>query len=109
MRDSAAPNPHARALLLGALATLGLTAAHHAYGGIRYDTPWRLHGAVVALGMSPALLALCFPLNRAIGTWTPDALPADWETRFSQMIFRERLRSFLPALAFILELVASKR
>ncbi len=64
MRDSAAPNPHARALLLGELATLGLTAAHHAYGGIRYDTPWRLHGAVVALGMSPALLALYFTHRR---------------------------------------------
>jgi hypothetical protein len=62
MRDSAAPapapDPNARALLLGALATLALTAAHHAYGAIRYDTPWRLHGAIVALGMSPALLAL---------------------------------------------------
>jgi hypothetical protein len=43
MRDSAAPapapDPNARALLLGALATLALTAAHHAYGAIRYDTP----------------------------------------------------------------------
>src|SRR6266508_2261819 len=64
MLDSAAPNPHARALLLGALATLGLIAAHHAYGGIRYDTPWRLHGAVVAVGMSPALLALYFTYRR---------------------------------------------
>jgi hypothetical protein len=75
MRNPAAPNSYARALLLGALATLGLTAAHHAYGGIRYDTPWRLHGAVVAVGMSPALLALYFtyrrrpdsPLGRAVG------------------------------------------
>ncbi len=58
MPTPAAPNAYARALLLDALATLGLTAAHHAYGGIRYDTPWRLHGAVVAVGMSPALAAL---------------------------------------------------
>jgi hypothetical protein len=68
MRSSPAPNPHSRALLVGALATLGLTAAHHAYGGIRYDTPWRLHGAVVAIGMSPALLALSFTYRRSPGS-----------------------------------------
>lgn len=47
----AAPDPHARALPSAALATLGLTAAHHAYGAVRYDTPWRLHGALAALGI----------------------------------------------------------
>lgn len=57
MADPAARDPHARALLSGALATLGLTAAHHAYGAVRYDTPWRLHGALVALGMCLVLAA----------------------------------------------------
>jgi uncharacterized membrane protein len=49
------------------------------------------------------------PLNRDIGMWTADAPPADWKMSFSRMIFRERLRSFLPALAFVLELVALRR
>ena len=49
------------------------------------------------------------PLNQEILTWAPDALPTDWKVRFSQMIFRERLRSFLPALAFVLELLAWRR
>jgi uncharacterized membrane protein len=48
------------------------------------------------------------PLNREIGMWTPDAPPAGWETLFSEMIFREQLRSALPALAFLLELTASR-
>jgi uncharacterized membrane protein len=49
------------------------------------------------------------PLNRAIAAWTPDAPPADWKARLLQMIFRERLRSFLPALAFLLEVLAFRR
>jgi hypothetical protein len=47
-----------RSALAGAWATLLLTAAHHAYGGIVYRTPWRLHGAAVALALAPALYAL---------------------------------------------------
>jgi hypothetical protein len=49
------------------------------------------------------------PLNREIGTWEADAPPAGWKIRFSEMIFRERLRCFLPLLAFVLELTASRR
>lgn len=49
------------------------------------------------------------PLNQEIGTWTPDAPPAGWKTLFSEMIFREQLRSALPLLAFVLELTASRR
>ncbi len=48
------------------------------------------------------------PLNREIGTWIPVSPPADWKTLFSEMIFREQLRSFLPTLAFVLEVVASQ-
>ncbi|WP_242346049.1 hypothetical protein [Anaeromyxobacter terrae] len=51
------PAPHARALLYGALATLGLTAAHHVYGGVRYGTPWRHHAAFLALGVGSTLVA----------------------------------------------------
>lgn len=40
-------NLHAKAVLAGGLATLGLTAAHHVYGAILYETPWRHHAAVV--------------------------------------------------------------
>jgi uncharacterized membrane protein len=49
------------------------------------------------------------PLNREIATWIPDAPPVDWKRRFSEMIFRERLRSFMPALAFVLEIAASRQ
>lgn len=38
---------HAKAVLAGGLATLGLTAVHHVYGAILYETPWRHHAAVV--------------------------------------------------------------
>lgn len=52
------PSPHARAVVLGAAATLGGTAVHHVYGGYVYDTPWRVHGAAVALAlMIPITLA----------------------------------------------------
>lgn len=39
-----------------ALAVLALTAFHHAYGAIVYDTPWRFHVAIVAplLGLAIA-------------------------------------------------------
>jgi hypothetical protein len=49
------------------------------------------------------------PLNREIGTWAPASPPADWKVLFSKMIFREQIRSFLPASAFVLELIASQR
>lgn len=44
-------NPPARRVLVAALATLALTAAHHLYGGLVYGTPWRTHGAAVALAL----------------------------------------------------------
>ncbi len=48
----------ARAAVRWTLATLVLTAAHHVYGGLRYGTPWRLHGAAVALLLAAVLLAV---------------------------------------------------
>ncbi len=48
-------------------------------------------------------------LNREIATWTPNSPPAGWRTLFSQMIFREQLRSFLPTVAFVPALAASQR
>ncbi len=56
MRDSTGPAPQARALLVAAFATLGLFAAHHVYGAVRYATPWRHHAAVVAFWVGLALL-----------------------------------------------------
>ncbi len=41
------PHSHARAAVLGALATYGLTVAHHTYGAVVYRTPWRHHASVV--------------------------------------------------------------
>jgi uncharacterized membrane protein len=49
------------------------------------------------------------PLNREIGTWTPASPPADWTMLFSEMIFREQLRSALPAMACVPALAASRR
>jgi hypothetical protein len=49
------------------------------------------------------------PLNQQIAAWEINALPKDWKMQFADMIFRERLRSFLPSLAFFLALLASRR
>jgi hypothetical protein len=63
------PSKRAAALLRRALATLVLFAAHHAYGAMRYDTPWRNHAGVVAFFVGLAILA-------AYGAyrWRPRAL-----------------------------------
>jgi uncharacterized membrane protein len=71
---------------------------------------WLLIGSLVCLiALVVYTNYALIPLNREIGTWTADAPPAGWKMRFSEMIVRERLRSFLPALAFVLELAASQR
>lgn len=44
---------------LSAFAVLALTAIHHAYGAIVYQTPWRLHVAVAAP-------VLAFAIGRAL-------------------------------------------
>jgi hypothetical protein len=63
-----ASNPHTRALLLAALATLGLFTAHHVYGALLYQTPWRHHAGVVALGVAAALLAMAALYRRRTAT-----------------------------------------
>jgi uncharacterized membrane protein len=71
---------------------------------------WLLIGSLVCLiALVVYTNYALIPLNREIVTWTADAPPAGWKMRFSEMIVRERLRSFLPALAFVLELAASQR
>jgi uncharacterized membrane protein len=71
---------------------------------------WLLIGSLVCLiALVVYTNYALIPLNREIGTWTADAPPAEWKMRFSEMILRERLRSFLPALAFVLEIAASRR
>ena len=52
------PNPHTRPLLRAALATLGVFTAHHVYGALLYQTPWRHHAGVAALWGAAALLGL---------------------------------------------------
>lgn len=41
---------------LGSVAVLAVTAIHHVYGAYIYNTPWRVHAAVVA-GLATALIA----------------------------------------------------
>jgi peroxiredoxin len=54
MRERISPRP----VLNAALATLGLTALHHVYGGLIFGTPWRVHGAAIAIVVGAALIAL---------------------------------------------------
>lgn len=61
--------------------TLALTSAHHVYGAVRYDTPWRHHAAVVSFWVTLALLAAFTAYRRHPGTragrlagWTLAAL-----------------------------------
>ena len=58
MASRSLARPSARPLLGAALATLALTAAHHVYGGVIYATPWRIHGAAVAVALGLVLYAI---------------------------------------------------
>lgn len=60
----------ARRAFLAALAAMGLTALHHVYGAARFDTPWRLHAAFVALCVVAAIVPLYLVHRRH-----PDARP----------------------------------
>jgi hypothetical protein len=62
------PSSYLRAALVAALATLGLTAAHHIYGGVLYASPWRVHGAFVAIAACLPLVLLARAHRRASGT-----------------------------------------
>ena len=64
MEDVSNTIPRARSALVWSLTTLGLYAAHHAYGAVRYATPWRHHAAVVALFVALALLGAFFAFRR---------------------------------------------
>jgi hypothetical protein len=57
--------PTSRPVLNAALATLGLTAVHHIYGGLVYHTPWRLHGAGLAVLAGAVLVGLSTAYTRA--------------------------------------------
>ncbi len=56
--------PSSRSVLNPALATLAFTAVHHAYGGVLYATPWRLHGAAAAVLVGGLLIALARARSR---------------------------------------------
>lgn len=58
MASRSLTRPSTRPLLGAALATLGLTAAHHVYGGIIYATPLRTHGAAVAVALGLVLYVI---------------------------------------------------
>lgn len=60
--DAPRPDPAERAVGW-ALATLGLTSLHHAYGAWIYGTPWRLD-AVYVSGASALLILAGFALHR---------------------------------------------
>jgi uncharacterized membrane protein len=71
---------------------------------------WMLIGSLACLITLVVYTNLALiPLNREIMAWMPDALPTVWKIRFSDMVFRERLRTFLPVVAFGLELLAMRR
>jgi hypothetical protein len=48
-------------------ATLLLTVVHHVYGAFRYATPFRAHGAAVALALAGLLLVLARAHRRGAG------------------------------------------
>ncbi|HYD40881.1 MAG TPA: hypothetical protein VEB43_08620 [Anaeromyxobacter sp.] len=50
-----------------ALLTLLLTVVHHAYGAVRYATPFRAHGAAVALALAGLLVVLARPRRASRG------------------------------------------
>lgn len=68
MTDAPAPNPYARALFATAAGTLILFGAHHAYGAVRYHTPWRMHGALLALGLLAPFTVASWVHRRRAGT-----------------------------------------
>ncbi|TQF16204.1 hypothetical protein FJV41_09300 [Myxococcus llanfairpwllgwyngyllgogerychwyrndrobwllllantysiliogogogochensis] len=51
------------------LAVLLLTSGHHAYGGLLYGTPWRLHMVGVAAVTTGVLLASLRVLRASRGGW----------------------------------------
>ncbi|WP_257452071.1 hypothetical protein [Archangium lipolyticum] len=85
MKDAPASNPHARTLLLGGLATLGVFAAHHVYGAVRYDTPWRHHAAVMAFWAALVLVSAFLVYRRHPGT--PAGRLAGWALAAFSLLF----------------------
>jgi len=57
-------NPLTR-LVTGSYAVLVLTAAHHLYGAVRFDTPWRAHVTHVAVLVGLAL-GICLVIWRVV-------------------------------------------
>lgn len=45
-----------------------LTSIHHAYGAIRYDTPWRMHAVYVSIATFAVLIA-ALPKSRGRRGW----------------------------------------
>jgi hypothetical protein len=58
LMSSTSRKPDPRPVFFGASATLGLTTVHHVYGGVLYASPWRIHGAGVAMAIGVLSFAL---------------------------------------------------
>jgi peroxiredoxin len=85
MYDNALLIKRARALLVSALVTLGATAAHHVYGGIRYASPWRTHAAVAALLVAPVFIGLYLSIRRA--PIAPRGRAAGWALALLSLLY----------------------
>ena len=62
----------ARRTVVGALAALLLTTAHHLYGAYVYATPWRIHVAHVSVIAAAALVGSFVVFRRRAGTGAGD-------------------------------------
>ena len=62
----------ARRTVVGALAALLLTTAHHLYGAYVYATPWRTHVAHVSVIAAAALVGSFVVFRRRAGTGAGD-------------------------------------
>ncbi len=75
MTNTSRGSSPARRVLIGTLATFGLTAVHHIYGGVIYHTPWRHHGAAAAAMLGGLAYAL-YVLHRRGRSWAGWTLSA---------------------------------
>ena len=64
MKPTSSRSSHIEPVVGWAVSLLVLTAVHHAYGAVVYDTPFRLHGALVAVALCLPIAALYFAYRR---------------------------------------------
>jgi hypothetical protein len=67
----------AKRATFGSIGVCAVTTVHHVYGAYIYNTPWRLHAALIST-LATALIAVCLRLLRrqtnnrigAVASWT---------------------------------------